>query len=164
MTEKRRAYAEGTTVAVEKTRIEIEQTLDRYGATGFAYGAEGGGADGGRRRVEFVAHGRRVRFDLTIPALKDKRFVGARDPWSGPNDSLRRDRWESEQRRLWRALLLGIKAKLEAVESGMAIFEEEFMANIVMPDGRTVGQHAMPAIARAYETGRVVALLPETTN
>jgi hypothetical protein len=63
-------------------------------------------------------------------------------------------------RRLWRALLLAIKAKLEVVESGLAIFEEEFLSNIVMPDGCTVGEHARPWIAEAYETGRVKGLLP----
>jgi hypothetical protein len=55
---------------------------------------------------------------------------------------------------------LVIKAKLEAVESGIACFEEEFMAHIVLPDGRTVGEHVIPGIAQAYETGNVPALLP----
>ena len=40
---------------------------------------------------------------------------------------------EQERRRLWRALLLNIKAKLEAVESGISVFDEEFMAHIVLP-------------------------------
>ena len=143
------AFAKGTTVQAEKSRMEIEQTLMRYGATGFAFASEGE-----RHRVEFVAHARRVRFDVRLPALSSFTSWGRRSA---------KDRQADEVRRLWRALLLAIKAKLEVVESGMAIFEEEFMANIVMPDGRTVGQHAMPAITKAYESGRVVALLPEHT-
>lgn len=42
-----------------------------------------------------------------------------------------------EHRRRWRALLLGIKAKLEYVQSGIATFDEEFLAHIVIDD-RTV--------------------------
>jgi len=139
--------------------MEIEQTLMRYGATGFAFASSGP-----RRRIEFAAHERHVRFELNLPALDDDRFIGSRDGRQGPSDRVRLERWKAEERRLWRALLLGIKAKLEVVASGMAIFEEEFLANIVMPDGRTAGQHAIPAIAKAYQTGRVVGLLPEHTE
>jgi len=39
-----------------------------------------------------------------------------------------------------------------------------FMAHIVMPAGRTVGQHVAPAIEAAYESGKVRALLPEFTS
>lgn len=35
-------YAAGTTVAPAKSRAEIEHTLERWGATGFAYGWEAG--------------------------------------------------------------------------------------------------------------------------
>lgn len=61
-------------------------------------------------------------------------------------------------------LLLVIRAKLEAVESGISVFEDEFLANVVMPDGRTVSQHSRPMIATAYETGRVQPLLPDYSN
>jgi len=56
---------------------------------------------------------------------------------------------------------LVIKAKLEAVESGISVFEDEFMANIVMPDGRTVSEHVRPRIATAYESGEMPPLLPD---
>ena len=51
------------------------------------------------------------------------------------------------------------KAKLEAVESGIATFEEEFMAHIVMPNGKTVGEMALPLIESAYKTNKHVPLL-----
>ncbi len=57
------------------------------------------------------------------------------------------------ERQRWRALLLVLKAKLEAVESKIATFESEFLSHIVLPDDRTVAQHVMPLIAQAYETG-----------
>ena len=68
--------------------------------------------------------------------------------------------WEQATRQRWRALALVIKAKMEAVESGISEFEDEFMSNIVMPDGKTVAEHARPLIESAYRSGKVTALLP----
>jgi hypothetical protein len=56
-------------------------------------------------------------------------------------------------------LALAIKAKLECVGIKIASKEEEFMPYIVMPDGKTVSEHARPWIAQAYEN-RAVAALP----
>ena len=58
-------------------------------------------------------------------------------------------------RKRWRALLLIIRAKLEAVESGITTLESEFLANIVLPDGGTVGQWLAPQIDAAYATVRL---------
>jgi len=69
-------------------------------------------------------------------------------------------RWEQACRQRWRALALVIKAKLEAVGSGISVFEEEFLANIVMPDGSTFGAYALPQIEHIYETRELPALLP----
>ena len=59
-----------------------------------------------------------------------------------------------------RALALAVKAKLEAVEAGIAEFEDEFLAYVVLPSGETVGDTARPAIAKAYQTGTMQALMP----
>ena len=53
-----------------------------------------------------------------------------------------------------------IKAKLEAVESGITSIEQEFLPYIVLADGRTVSQFILPQIAQVYETGRMPKLLP----
>lgn len=58
------------------------------------------------------------------------------------------------------ALALVVKAKLEAVESGISTFEQEFMAHIVLPNGQTTGQWMIPQIEAAYKTGTMPALLP----
>lgn len=133
-------YAQTTRVPIEQTRTEIERVLVRYGATGFAYF---GGAD--RSMVAFEAMGRRILFELPIPTAKEIR------------DENRR---AQAVRQRWRALLLVIKAKLEAVQSGITTFEDEFMAHIVLPDGKTVGSHLKPRIAQAYDTGNMPPLLP----
>ena len=68
--------------------------------------------------------------------------------------------WEQACRQRWRALKLVIQAKLEAVESGISVFEDEFMSNIVLPDGRTVGEFMKPQIEETYIHGTMPPLLP----
>jgi hypothetical protein len=65
----------------------------------------------------------------------------------------------SASREGWRALVLAIKAKLEAVEAGITTFETEFLAHIVLPDGRTVGEHAIPKLEETLR-GEIPRLLP----
>ena len=48
-------------------------------------------------------------------------------------------------------LLLVIKAKLEAVASGISTIEKEFLADIVMPDGSTVNEWMRPQFALMLE-------------
>lgn len=67
---------------------------------------------------------------------------------------------EQRQRSKWRVLVLVVKAKLEAIQSGVVTFEQEFLAHIVMPDNQTVGEHLVSKIAAAYETGKLPPLLP----
>lgn len=145
-------YAEGTTVTPESSQAEIAGLVRRYGATAFASGYEAH-----RALVQFTAQGRTVRFVLTLPD-SDKPFrvtEGGRQR----NAQQAYAAMQAEERRLWRALALAIKAKLEVVGSGIATFEEEFMAHIVLPDGRTVGEHVTPAIESSYASGTVRPML-----
>ena len=68
--------------------------------------------------------------------------------------------WEQATRQRWRALALAVKAKLEAVEAGIATFESEFLAHIVMDDGQTIGEKLLPQIDRALMAGKLPKLLP----
>lgn len=149
-------FAEGTAVPVDKTKTEIESTLIRFGATGFVSAWMGTS-----HAIMFEMHGRRVKFVLPMPDPQDRKFTFlTKNSWR-PDASakVRKDRYDGEVRRLWRSLLLCIKAKLEIVESGIATFEEEFLSHVVLPDGRTVGQWMGPQIATVYETGRMPPLL-----
>ncbi len=147
-------YANQTTVSSEKSRAEIETTLRRYGADSFAYVSERT-----RAIVAFQAAGRRVKFTLPMPDPNSEEFTHtpARGTLRSPQQA--HEAWEQACRQKWRALNLCVKAKLEAVESGITTFESEFMAHILLPDGRTVGEHASPMIERAYSTGTTPPLL-----
>lgn len=147
-------YAESTSVSSEKSRCEIERTLTRYGADQFMYGWKDTAAV-----IAFRARGRHIRFMLPMPARDDKRF--SRDGRGAIRNPVRRaEAYEQDVRQRWRALALCIKAKLEAVEAGITQFDDEFMAQIVLPNGQTMSEHAQPLIARAYETGQMPPLLP----
>jgi hypothetical protein len=131
-------YASNTTVDPTKSRGHIERELRRYGATGFAYGTEVG-----RAFIGFQTKDRRVKFIL--PLTPPQRCTPKQA------DQFVRSRW--------RALLLSIKAKLEAVESGIETFDEAFMPHIVMPNGQTMAEHSLPYIRDAYSTGKMPPLL-----
>ncbi|HUW30193.1 MAG TPA: hypothetical protein VM223_01130 [Planctomycetota bacterium] len=148
------AYAENTSVPVDRSKAEIERVLARYGATGFMYGIRPEKAV-----VAFEANDRHVRFILPMPDPSAPEFRTTPTGRSRKGDAVN-SAFEQEVRRRWRALALAIKAKLEAVDTGITEFEDEFMAHIVMPDGKTVSEHTRPLIAAAYETGRVQPLLP----
>jgi hypothetical protein len=72
-----------------------------------------------------------------------------------------RFQWEQATRQRWRALHLVIKAKLEAVESGIVDFDSEFLAHLVLPNGRTVADEVVPMVETAYATNQMPQLLPE---
>lgn len=145
-----RRYAEGTDVSSEKSRAEIERTLARYGATTFTYGWEPG-----RAAIQFVTKGRQIRFVLPMPSREDVRLTptGLKRSPAQIDSAL-----DKATRQRWRALALVIKAKLEAVETGIVTFEEEFLAHTVLPSGRTVADDLLPAIEQAYTTGQVAPL------
>jgi hypothetical protein len=148
-------YAENTTVASDKSRAEIETTLQRYGADQFMYGW-----DRDQAVIGFRMDDRQVRFLLPLPDRNDPAFTHtpAKKYRRDPDDQQKA--WEQACRQRWRALALVVKAKLEAVETGITTFEDEFLAHIVLPDGSTAGQWMRPQIADAYTTGRMPSMLP----
>ena len=147
-------YAKRTSVPVERSRNEIEATLARYGASQFMYGWDRTGAVIAFVVEPAVGQKRQVRFHLPLPSRDERRFThhsrGRRTAESAERE------WEQASRQRWRALLLVVKAKLEAVESGIASFEDEFLAYIMLPDGQTVGTLLAPQLEAAYDPDRGV--------
>jgi hypothetical protein len=146
-------YASQTTVSSNASRDEIERTLRRYGADQFVYGWREMSAVIGFRMKD-----RNIRFNLPMPAKADFRLTPGKQLVRSP-EAIEKE-WEQAGRQRWRALALVIKAKLEAVETGITEFESEFMAHIVLPGGETVGEWMRPQIASAYESGNMPPLLP----
>jgi hypothetical protein len=133
------AYAERTAVPVGRSRLEIETMLAKQGADAFAFGWENG-----RAVVTFRLDGRYVRFEVPPAAAEGMT----------PNQVAQAERTR------WRALMLVIKAKLEAVSAGIETTEEAFLPHVVMPDGSTVKDWLAPQLEQAYATGEMPPLLP----
>jgi hypothetical protein len=146
-------YAASTEVSSDRSRSEIERTLTRYGADQFMYGWQEGAAV-----IGFRAHGRNIKFILPLPDRTSEEFtMSSRGPRAADAAA---KLYEQAVKQRWRALALVIKAKLEAVESDISLFEDEFMANIMLPGGETVGDWMRPQIAEAYRVGTMPKLLP----
>lgn len=147
-------YASETEVAVEKSKHVIETLLKAHGAEQYHTGW-----DATRDVVEFGWQGKQIRFVLPRP----KPETHALTP-SGFLRTTKQVRLAMEQadRQRWRGLYLVVRAKLEAVEAGISVFEEEFMAFIVTSDNRTIGEILLPRIAEGrFDLNRA---LPETAG
>jgi len=144
-------YAKATTVTVARSRAEIESTVEKYGADQFFSGWDSDSAF-----VAFRIHGRQIKMVVPMPQETDE---GIR-MWRHSSGRMverpaseRKSQLAQAQRTRWRALLLNIKAKLEAAESGISTIEREFLAHIMLPDGNTVGDWAEPQLRATYDSG-----------
>ncbi len=89
---------------------------------------------------------------LLMPSIDDY----ARTPRNSRRTAAaQRSAWEQACRQRWRALLMIIRAKVEAVESGITTLESGFLANISLPDAGTIGEWLALQIQEAYGTGRM---------
>lgn len=148
-------YAEKTDVPSDRTRSEIERTLRRYDATEFAYGWQHGAAT-----IGFTIANRSVRMTLPLPSPTDPQFAIGPSGRRARSDVGREQAYEQAVRQSWRALALVIKAKLEAVAAGISTVEREFLADVLLPDGSTVGAWVEPQLAIAYQTNNMPSLMP----
>jgi hypothetical protein len=135
-----RPYAAETTVPVGKSKAAIEQMLREHGATEFA-----SGWDPTHDRMQFRLFDRTIRFTLPRPDPTARTFTHDRRGFRRATGTITKAVEQAERQR-WRALYLVIRAKLEAVETGIAVFEQEFLAFVVMGDGLTIGDVLVPRI------------------
>lgn len=137
-----RAYAEGTSVSVEKTKAELDSLLGKHGAT-----ARGVLSDDqeGKAYVHFVLGGERFQLVVPLPKLQEFPNKGEQPrDWYAWTDAKRGEwryrTWEQACRERWRAVLLLVKSKLEIVRLGMSSVRHEFMADLVLANGKTVAE------------------------
>lgn len=129
-------YAKTTQVPVDRSRSEIERTLKAYGCDAFAFGWEPAGA-----MIQFGYKGRAVRVSVPMPQGDDRAAAQV-------------------ERQRWRILLLLIKAQIEAVEIGLATFEEAFLPWMLLADGSTVAQKMVPQLPPAQDPPKLRAVNP----
>lgn len=146
------AYAENTSVPVERSRAEIERLLSRHKCEKFMAGVD---HVQHRATVQFQAHNRIVKFEITLPNPTDLKFKKIKNSYLQRTTAGVAKAVEQDERTRWRALLLVIKAKLEAVESGIATFEDEFLAHVLLPNQQTVAEYIGPTVQQIYDSGRM---------
>ena len=144
-------YANRTTVSPDRSKMEIERTLSRYGASEFIYAARPDQA-----AIQFKLSDRIIRFRLPLHGWKDFKTS---EKGRSRRDGAAQKAWGLDVRRRFRALALVLKAKLEAVESKITTFEEEFYAHVLLPNGKTVYEETGGKVALAYEKGEVPMML-----
>lgn len=139
MPNKERRYAQDTEVPTYKSQEELKGLLRKAGAGQVLMFDD---LESKRILCGFTLGGRQFR----IKASTER-----------PN---RRCAHEQLEREAWRAMVLIVKAKLEVVAMGNSTIEEEFMANLMLPSGETLAEHALPLVAQAYSDGQMPRLLP----
>ena len=149
------AYAEKTTVSVSKTKADIEDLIQKAGAGQFVSGYKDNIAV-----IGFSLADRQIRFTLPLPDKSDRQFWFTPERGNKRSDEQAYNAWEQACRSRWRALYLIIKAKLEAVESGISTIEREFFYDVVLPDGQTIGEFMAPQVETAYQSGKMPPMLP----
>ncbi len=109
--------------------------------------------------IGFIFNGLHYKIAIEMP----KRETFSQTPTGRARKNLAEDMaYEQACRSKWRALLLVIKAKLEAVEQGVSTIEREFAADLIMGDGKTLYSH----LSKVLESGKLPKALPgfgETT-
>lgn len=156
-------YAGDTHVPVEKSKMEIDALLAKHGAAsrGIIVDDERGTA-----AIGFVRGGLKYRLTLPLPTPESVAKETKPSQWSRWNqeqkEGWRRRKWEQACRSRWRAILLLLKAKFEAVKMGVTDVEKEFIGDLVLPTGETVLVALGKNIHEALASGRMPTLmLPE---
>lgn len=148
-------YAEKTKVTTAASEAEIRQTISRFGAVDALCGQIEGHAT-----VIFKHNGRGYNIRVQLPDKEADEF------WYTPGRRLDRteaqayDAWEQACRVKWRELALLIKAKLVACSNDVAQFENEFLAYVMLPGGRSVGDLAEQQLQAFAERGELPGILP----
>lgn len=135
-----KAYAKGTTVPVSRSKSAIEDLLRKHGATMLLVGED---LRSGRAFVAFRIAERNVRMDVPLPLATDRSITHRRA--SGAKlvertESDKRAAYERSCRERWRVVWLVTKAKLEAIALGHSSVEREFLYDIQLANGQTLGK------------------------
>lgn len=139
-------YASNTLVSTTRSKEEIERTLKRFGATDvLCVEWRGKGA------VLFEFNGKRVRITADLP-------TEARTP-KGCRPRHPELALETAGRQIWRALLVTIKGQMTAIEAGIKTFEAAFIGDILLSNGQTVAEWALPQVEQVYLTGDMPSML-----
>lgn len=152
-------FAAETSVSPERSQEQIRSTLRKYGAGRFGLMED----PEGESAVIFEIKGLTVRIGVPMPDRAELSLYRHASGKMVPRTaSAAASAYDQAVKQRWRALLLAIKAKLEAVECGISTLEREFLPFVVMPDGRVLADHVLPALGQMVVDGKMPKLLTAT--
>jgi hypothetical protein len=134
-------FANSTDITLERSREEIRELLEFYGAKAYVYES---GPDGST--IAFTFHHRKIRLTVPLPPLNHRYF------WRTPGGTQRtREEAIAEHdqfmRLQWRTLALLLKAKFAAIAAGISTMEAEFTFHTTEKDNPTICEQMHPRIA-----------------
>jgi hypothetical protein len=131
-------FAYQTRISTAESMQQIQSLLAKYQATQFGYVTD---AETSIATISFRCRERLYRFQLTIPRMEE---FAVHDHGGLPRKLAEKHttaRFERAMRSRFRALALGIRAKLVLVEAKISTLEESFLAESVDPHtGLTVAE------------------------
>jgi len=156
----RRRYAQQTSVAVSKSKGEIEDLLRKWGASQMGWHDD---FDSGKVFLRFMWYHDEApfmaRFTIELAskaALTEEAGDQRNGKFSQPKfDKLLRRRGMVEHR----GLLLFLKAVFNAVDLGIITAEQVFLPYLEDDQGRTVAELVVPQLAKALRPGGHFKLL-----
>ena len=138
-------YAKATSVPVSRSRSQIQDELEKFGIDEFFFGTSPRG-----QGIGFTYQGRVYKMNVPLPT----------------RDSNTTDRqYEQSLRQRWRILRMTLKMKLEEINTGVMSFEDEFLAQMVLPNGTTVSDFMkLPENVARLEKTQMPKLLSGATK
>lgn len=135
-------YAKNTTVPVARSRAKIQELLKNWGINEFFFGTSPRGEG-----IGFKYNERVYRHNVPTP----KRTEDMTDR-----------QYDQKIRQRWRILYMSLKMKLEQVADGGISFEDQFLAQMCLPDKTTVAQYMqLPENIDRLQKSRMPKLLTE---
>lgn len=110
-------YAKNTTVPIARSKQKIEELLVSYGIEESFSGRSPRG-DG----IGWRYKGKIYKMNVPVPSRDEKT----------------EKQYEQELRQRWRILFMSMKMKFEEIDAGVISFEDQFLAQMSLPDGTTV--------------------------
>lgn len=126
-----RRYAEDTRVEVSKSKADVDQLISQHGGDMISFGWR----DPETQVLAFRWQERFYRFEIEHDGI------------------------DREDRRRWRVLFaLRLKPLFELSIEDMAAAQDMLLANLMLPNGATVGDEVIEEVSTAYRTGEMPAL------
>ena len=111
-------YAKATSVPVSRSRSQIQDELEKFGIEEFFFGTSPRG-----QGIGFKYEGRVYKYNVPLP----ERTEDTTDK-----------QYEQAMRQRWRILHMTLKMKLEEILGGGIPFEDQFLAQMCLPNGSSV--------------------------